>query len=393
MKGAKIEDDRTSRPSRSRLRSFGAGSTSAREVGRLARWKAGSMSRVHLFETWLRVELDAQGDADFHLRWLRHNCDLDLHPATRERTVCSSELPDDLRATHADIEGDALVVRWAHDGRESRYALRWLREHAYAPNRTEPTIPSDVQAITLLGGSDLPATAARALSLLRDHGAVVVRRAPDATTPPEDETEAIVDALCSEGLRVIGTHFGRIEDLRTDNTTNANTDQLGYTNAAVDLHTDQPFLEAPPRLQLLQSIRRAERGGESYLVDARAAADVLAAHDAHARELLERTPVRFHRKQRHFEKTLDAPLLNGTEASFQVRWSYFTLAPYRLPFATMEAWYRAHDRFARLVRDPRNQLRFTLAPGDFVLYDNHRMLHARSAFQGARWVRGVYFDR
>jgi gamma-butyrobetaine dioxygenase/trimethyllysine dioxygenase len=59
----------------------------------------------------------------------------------------------------------------------------------------------------------------------------------------------------------------------------------------------------------------------------------------------------------------------------------------------MEAWYRAHDRFARLVRDVRNQYRFALAAGDFVLYDNYRMMHARTSFRGARWLRGVYFDR
>ena len=68
------------------------------------------------------------------------------------------------------------------------------------------------------------------------------------------------------------------------------------------------------------------------------------------------------------------------------------MAPHARPFAEMEEWYRAYDRFMRLVRDPRHQLRFALRPGDLVLYDNHRMLHARSGFRGARWVRGVYFD-
>ena len=34
---------------------------------------------------------------------------------------------------------------------------------------------------------------------------------------------------------MVETHFGRIEDLRTDNTTNQNTDQLGYTDAAINL--------------------------------------------------------------------------------------------------------------------------------------------------------------
>lgn len=235
---------------------------------------------VLLNENWLRVNLDGQDHADFHLRWLRHNCDLDLHPQTRERTVCSSELPDDLRASLAAIDGDALVVRWANDGRESRYALHWLAENAYARSRVVPPIPSDVKAIELSRGANLRATAARALALLDQHGAAVVRRRSGETSPPEHETESLIDAFAAEGLRVIGTHFGRIEDLRTDKTTNANTDQLGYTSSAVDLHTDQPFLESPPRVQLLQSIRAAERGGENYLVDARAAADRLAAEDA-----------------------------------------------------------------------------------------------------------------
>lgn len=32
----------------------------------------------------------------------------------------------------------------------------------------------------------------------------------------------------------------------TNNTTNRNTDQLGYTDAAVDFHTDLPFIPEPP---------------------------------------------------------------------------------------------------------------------------------------------------
>jgi gamma-butyrobetaine dioxygenase len=59
----------------------------------------------------------------------------------------------------------------------------------------------------------------------------------------------------------------------------------------------------------------------------------------------------------------------------------------------MEAWYHAYARFTRLVRDPRHQYRFRLAAGGFVFYDNARMLHGRSGFQGARWLRGIYFDR
>jgi len=350
---------------------------------------------VELHEHWLRVRLRADLHADFHLRWLRHNCDRDLHPSTRERTVCSSDLPDDLRAVAAYVaDGDLLVIRWAHDERESRYCLRWLEEHAYALNRVDGRLSNAVETITLGDPGEGPrATAERALAIVELEGAAIVRRDPRVVTPPEEETELLIEAFSAAGLGVVATHFGRIEDLRTDNSTNENIDQLGYTDAAIDVHTDQPFLEHPPHIQLLQAIRPAESGGMSTLVDARAAAAYLRSVDEEAYELLTRTPVRFHRKQVGFEKILDAPILTNEGGRFQVRLSYFTLAPYRLPFARMEAWYRAHDRFARLVRDTRNQLRFSLGPGDFVIYDNYRMLHARTAFRGARWLRGVYFDR
>lgn len=353
------------------------------------------MSQVRRFDRWLRVPL-ATGHADFHYKWLRHACDQDRHPTTHERMVDSSDIPDDVHAHAAWLTEQALHVEWAHDGRVSRYPLAWLEAHAYAHDRVAvPPPPNDVDAITLMRERERPLAevVARALERLDERGVAVVRRAAASTTPPEAETEAIVDAFAALGLRVIPTHFGRIEDLRTDNTTNANTDQLGYTNAPVDPHTDQPFIADPPRLQLLQAIRAADQGGESAVVDAAAAAEYLHDQDPDAHALLRTIPVHFHRTQAAFESQVVAPILVGEGASFMIRYSYFTMDPQRLPFAQMSAWYRAYDAFARIVRNPAHQLRFALAPGDFLLYDNHRMLHARTGFTGARWLRGIYFDR
>lgn len=354
---------------------------------------------VQLHDRWLRVPLEG-GHGDFHFRWLRHQCDQDRHPITGERIVDSSEIPHDIRAAEATIEGDALHVRWRGDERTSRYPLSFLAAHAYGRDRTgAPPPPSDVEAITLWLDEPDAASLGRAidegLGRLDRHGAVLVRRrfASERGTPPEEQTPAIVDAFSARGLRVIPTHFGAIEDLRPDNTTNSNTDQLGYTNAAIDLHTDQPFLEEPPRLQLLQSIRPADAGGENYVVDGLAAARHLASVDRRAYDLLTTVPVRFHRKQKAFESLVVAPILAFSQAGFRIRYSYFTMDPYDRPFDEMEDWYRAYDRFAELVRHPAYQLRFGLGAGDFLLYDNHRMLHARTAFRGGRWVRGIYFDR
>ncbi|MFP2961363.1 TauD/TfdA family dioxygenase [Myxococcus sp. 1LA] len=329
--------------------------------------------------------------ADFHWFWLRHNSELDRHPLTRERIVCSSELPLELRPKDVRVSSDAaaLEIDWGDraDGQVSRYDSQWLQTHAYAMGRTPaPPPPSDSAALVVDVRRSEPSLGRTVLQRLHDAGAVVVRGFGT-------DTEALIDVFAREGLSVIETHFGRIEDLRTDNTTNRNTDQLGYTDSAVQLHTDQPFLERPPRYQLLHCQRPAEVGGDNSVVDGLAAALHLADVDAHAYELLRTVPVTFHRKQKGFEKSLVSPILDfSAPGGFRIRYSYFTLAPHRVPFAEMEAWYRAYNRFAKLVRDEQHQYRFRLGEGDFLVYDNWRMLHARTSFSGARWLRGVYFD-
>jgi gamma-butyrobetaine dioxygenase len=328
--------------------------------------------------------------ADFHWFWLRHNSDLDRHPLTRERIVCSSELPLEPRPRSVRLAAGAVEIDWGdrEDGRQSRYEEDWLRAHAYAADREPaPPPPSDVVAITFDSHRIEEPLERFALRTLDRAGALILRGFGL-------DTEALIEALGRVGLSVIATHFGRIEDLRTDNTTNQNTDQLGYTDSAIQLHTDQPFLVRPPRYQLLHCQRPAEQGGDNFVVDALAAARYLADLDRSAFELLRTVPVTFHRQQKAFERVLTSPILDfDAPGGFRIRYSYFTLAPHRRPFAEMEAWYRAYNRFARLVRDERHQYRFRLEAGDFLVYDNWRMLHARTAFTGARWVRGVYFDR
>lgn len=349
-----------------------------------------------LFDDWIRVYFAAGSSpahADYHYAWLRHNCDKDRHPQTNERILCLSKIPASVRPRYVKIagEGTLLQVLWEDgiSGHESIYKLDWLRENAYAPEREEVAPPradlSRVEIHTSAFGSpeDLRD---EALRLVKRFGLAVVR----GYGP---ETEQLIDLFAAGGLFVRGTHFGRIEDLRTDNTTNQNTDQLGYTDAPVDLHTDQPFLEVPPEFQLLQSMRPASSGGENYLADAQHTAQYLKSIDRNAYELLSTIPIRFHRKQKNFEKELISPLFStDADGQFIVRYSYFTMAPHQAPFDQMEAWYRAYTRFANLVNDKRNQYHFALSAGDFVFYNNRRMLHARTGFTGARWVRGIYFD-
>jgi gamma-butyrobetaine dioxygenase len=296
--------------------------------------------------------------------------------------------PGSIRLTD---DGGVLLVDWLDDqgSHHSRYGIEWLRENAYAVNRADVLPPPNDVSLVELRAADL-ADAIRqteaCLDLLRKQGMALVRGAGT-------DTEALITAFEAAGLRLTATHFGRIEDLRTDNTTNQNTDQLGYTDAPVALHTDQPFLDEPPRYQLLHCMQAADEGGESYLVDGHQAAAYLRSLDRPAFAMLSTIPVRFHRRQKAFQRLVISPVieLRGEEI-FRVRSSYFTMAPHLVPFDQMEHWYRSYNRFATLVAEPRHQYRFALRSGDFLIYDNFRMLHARTGFRGSRWVRGIYFD-
>lgn len=347
------------------------------------------MTRAEIHDDFVRI-YEPERYEDFHFRWLRHFCDLDRHATTGERLIDSAELPDDLAIDEAIVDDGVLRVTWAREQRVSRFPLAWLHRHAYAVDRvTAPRPPSDVRLLELDGSRGPDSVADDLLAHVARHGAAVVRR---EHALPEQETERWIGALAARGLQIIGTHFGRIEDLRTDNTTNTNTDQLGYTDAEIGLHTDQPFLDRPPRYQLLHGIRAADRGGDTVLADGATAFRYLASIDGEAADILLRTPVRFHRRQREFQREVTAPIVTVHGDRIQIRSSYFTIAPCQLPFERVTPWYRAHDRFVRLLRDPRHHFRFAIRPGDVVLYDNHRMLHGRTAFAGPRWIRGVYFD-
>jgi hypothetical protein len=80
--------------------------------------------------------------------------------------------------------------------------------------------------------------------------------------------------------------------------------------------------------------------------------------------------------------------------------------PFQAPLlldSTPLIFYGALGRYAALLDDPANILDYTLREGDAVLFDNRRVLHARTSFtddgSGAdvhgktnRWLKGCYLE-
>jgi gamma-butyrobetaine dioxygenase len=66
----------------------------------------------------------------------------------------------------------------------------------------------------------------------------------------------------------------------------------------------------------------------------------------------------------------------------------------RLPYQQVTAFYTAYRRWAGLLAQPERRLNTRLAPGDCLIFDNTRILHARTAFSvtGSRHLQGCYAD-
>ena len=191
------------------------------------------------------------------------------------------------------------------------------------------------------------------------------------------------------------TNYGRLFDVRTE----SRPSNLAYTAEALDLHTDNPYRDPPPSLQLLHAIRADADGGATCFADgfAHAAALRTAAPDAFDR--LSRQPVEFayaapdgavYRARR--------PLIElGPDGMIlAVRLNHRSLAPLDFAADRLEAWYDAYRAFHASLHAPAAALRIRLAPGDVAVFDNRRIVHGREAYDGGasagRWLQGCYAD-
>jgi gamma-butyrobetaine dioxygenase len=189
------------------------------------------------------------------------------------------------------------------------------------------------------------------------------------------------------------TNFGALFEVRST----AEASDLAYTSLPLDPHTDNPYRDPVPGVQLLHCLVNETSGGLSTLVDGFAAARALQARDPEAFALLSRTPVRFRYQDEVTELVASAvPIELDTQGGliaihFSPRLDFVPLRPPD----ELDAYYRARRAFDHLLRSPEFEIRFLLAAGELLMMDNRRLLHGRTGFDpavGVRHLQGSYID-
>lgn len=318
-----------------------------------------------------------------------------------QRLVSITDLPERPEVVRAEPNGDEVLVTFGPDGHKALFSASWL-----AQARSRPAAPRTEDAKRLWTAADFPdglpqgrwpryltdaGHRAGLLSAVLADGFVLLREVP--TAPGSVLTVARTMGFVRE------TNYGALFDVRAI----VDPDNLAFSDLAIAPHTDNPYRDPVPTVQLLHCLESAAEGGDSGLVDGFAAAALLRAEQPAAFDVLTSTPVTFGYSDATTELTATAPMiaLDPVGRVTQIRFNNRSLRPVVLPDrsgrAAAEAFYQAYRAFAAILSRPGLMVTLRLGPGDCLVFDNTRILHARTAFtagsgRGRRHLQGCYAD-
>jgi gamma-butyrobetaine dioxygenase len=205
---------------------------------------------------------------------------------------------------------------------------------------------------------------------------------------------ALIDVARMFGF-VRETNYGLWFEVRAE----VNPNNLAYTNLGLQAHTDNPYRDPVPTLQLLSCLENTVDGGDSVVVDGFRAAQRLRDEDPKGFDLLARHCARFeYAGTAGVRLTAKRPMIElGPDGELiGIRFNNRSAAAFTdIPYEDMDAYYAAYRRFARIIEDPAMEITFKLKPGELFIVDNTRVLHARKQFSssGTRWLQGCYADK
>ena len=348
------------------------------------------------------LTIKGQTPVRYHAIWLRDNArDNETRAAGNgQRLIALSDIPADISINSAEITDSTLHIIFKPENKTIQYDLSWLAEHSYDTTaaKTPGWIPDDIETWDSQLSSALPTAAWNEIKNNRDtlhQWLAGVRKYGFAKlTNGPVEPGALLQVVKLFGY-VRETNYGEFFEVRTE----VNPENLAFTSLGLQAHTDNPYRDPVPTLQVLYCLENSADGGENMVVDGFAAAtrlrdenpkwfDALASHCARF-EYASETDVLLRSRKPMIELAPDGEL---TAVRFNNR---SAAAITDVPFDDMANYYDAYRRLGEIIDDNQMEVTFKLSPGESFIVDNTRVLHARKGYSGAgnRWLQGCYADK
>jgi [2-(trimethylamino)ethyl]phosphonate dioxygenase len=335
----------------------------------------------------------------FHAIWLRDNAlDADTRsPRNGQRLITLGAIPRDIRIETAEAIGRDLVVSFAPEGKTVRFPGAWLRANAYDRKGRRPPgwTPPEIETWDRGLGANIPSgdfgRVAVDPSALRDWLAAVRRYGFARLSGGSVVSGALLEVVARFGY-VRETNYGRWFEVRTE----VDPTNLAYTGLGLQAHTDNPYRDPVPTLQILYCLENSAEGGDSIVVDGFRAAQRLRDEDPRGFALLAGHCARFEYAGSagvHLASRRPMIELAPDGELTCVRFNNRSAAPITdVPYEHMADYYAACRRFAEIIDDPMMAVAFKLSPGESFIVDNTRVLHGGMGYcgTGSRWLQGCY---
>jgi len=349
------------------------------------------ISTVEAAGAWATLTWSDGLTQSLYAPWLRDNAQdpETVHPGNGQRLIDISDLPADPAFRTADVAEDgSLAVTFAPDGHACRYAPDWLRRFAEpAPDPYAARLWRDGFMVSAFDYADItadPAVERDWLAALARDGIALVKGSP--------VEPATVCAIAETFGFVRVTNYGALFDvISVENPTN-----MAFTSAGLMVHTDNPYRDPVPGLQLLHCLENDTEGGGSLFVDGFQAAERLRREDPEAFRILATTWLPFRFRDASVDLQARAPLITTDDRDrvVTIRYNNRSIAPADIPAPDLPGFYSAYRKFSSFLRHPEVEATLRLEPGDCVIFDNMRVLHGRKTFTpGRRWLQGCYADK
>ena len=340
----------------------------------------------------------------YHATWLRDNAN---DPKTRDknngqRLISISDIPVNtyIKSASLDKKGKNITLNFLPKKKQIRFSASWLEKNVYdkKQNNSKVWIHPDLKTWSKATLKRVPIISYKSaksdkklllkwLKSLHSYGFAKIIGC-------EKKSGTVIKIAKLFGY-VRETNYGKWFDVKSK----LNAVNLAYTNLGLQAHTDNPYRNPVPTMQILHCLKSSTRGGDSKVIDGFKAALRLKKENKNYFNLLSKYCSRFEfkgKKNVHLKSRFPMIELSPDNELRAVHFNNRSIAPITdVPYNDMVDYYKAYRKFSSIIDDPDMAITFKLIPGECFILDNTRVLHARTAYSGtgSRWLQGCYADK
>ncbi len=340
----------------------------------------------------------------YHATWLRDNAN---DPKTRDknngqRLISVSDIPVNsyVKSASLDKKGKNITLNFLPKKKQIRFSASWLEKNVYdkKQNNSKVWIHPDLKTWSKATLKRVPIISYKSaksdkklllkwLKSLHSYGFAKMSEC-------EKKSGTVIKIAKLFGY-IRETNYGKWFDVKSK----LNAVNLAYTNLGLQAHTDNPYRNPVPTMQILHCLKSSTRGGDSKVIDGFKAALRLKKENKNYFNLLSKYCSRFEfkgKKNVHLKSRFPMIELSPDNELRAVHFNNRSIAPITdVPYNDMVDYYKAYRKFSSIIDDPDMAITFKLIPGECFILDNTRVLHARTAYSGtgSRWLQGCYADK